>query len=157
MDPKKSGKFIADEAEHVKIKDEGIEKCAQEIVQRVKDKRLSLSLKLYKDAGVHPVSIKDEDVEWVFWTSALNFSFWTNNSEPQYLVTYQGKRQHGYMSMCAAINRTLERVPMTDPDFYGKVSKEELNTYLMGDDNVPIPMLEERVRCLHGKTSELSF
>ena len=75
-------------------------------MQRVNDKRLSLSLKLYKDAGVHPVTINDKDVEWVFWTSALNFSFWNNQSDPQYMVTYRDKRHHGYMSMCAAINRS---------------------------------------------------
>ena len=31
MDPKKSGTFIAEVADHVKINPHGIEKCAQEI------------------------------------------------------------------------------------------------------------------------------
>ena len=56
--------------------------------------------------------------------------------------------------MCAAINRTLEKgIPLTDPDFYGDVTAETLNEYLMGDGGIPCPMIEERVRCLKGKTT----
>ena len=38
-DPKESANFIANVADHVKINDEGVEKCAQEILKRVNDKR----------------------------------------------------------------------------------------------------------------------
>ena len=88
-DPKESANFIANVADHVKINDEGVEKCAQEILKRVNDKRLSLSLKLYKDSGVHPLDIEDKDIEWVFVVSALNFSFWEDPGDKPYLVTYK--------------------------------------------------------------------
>ena len=48
-----------------------------------------MKLNLYKKAGEHPTTIEDKDVEWVFMTSALNFSFWKDDHEPQYLVTYK--------------------------------------------------------------------
>ena len=48
-----------------------------------------MKLNLYKKAGKHPTTIEDKDVEWVFMTSALNFSFWKDDHEPQYLVTYK--------------------------------------------------------------------
>ena len=52
--------------------------------------------------------------------------------------------------MCAAINRSLEQgVPLTDPKFYGKISEGELDQLFMGDDNVPCPMIKQRVHCLH--------
>ena len=55
------------------------------------------------------------------------------------------------MSMCAAINRTLEKgVPLTDPKFYGKITEGDLNRYFMGDNDVPCPMIKQRVQCLHG-------
>ena len=150
VSPRSSGKFIADNAANVSIKENGIDKCVSEILERINDGRLSLDLILYKENGVHPTSIEEKDIEWVFMTSALNFSFWTKDTEPQYLVTYKGKTQNGYMSMCAAINRTLDSgIPLTDPDFYGKISEEDLEKYLMGDDNVSCPMIKERVSCLH--------
>jgi len=150
LSPKCSGKHIASIADHVKIDDKGIDKCVEEVLTRIKDGRLSLKLNLYKKAGEHPTTIEDKDVEWVFMTSALNFSFWKDDHEPQYLVTYKGKTQNGYMSMCAAINRTLEQgIPLTDPGFYGKITEEELEKYFIGDDNVSCPMIKQRVECLH--------
>ena len=49
---------------------------------------MSLKLNLYKKAGEHPTTIEDKDVEWVFLTSALNFSFWKDDHDPQYLATF---------------------------------------------------------------------
>ena len=148
--PKESAQFIAKNAEHVKIMDEGIDKCAQEIVQRVKDNRLSLSLHLYKDSGVHPKNIEDKDVEWVFVVSALNFSFWQDPGDKPYLVSYEGKTHHGYMAFCAAMNRSINQgTNLTDSKVYQTITEEDLNACLMGDNGVPIPMLKERVQCLH--------
>jgi hypothetical protein len=66
-------------------------------------------------------------------------------------VTYKGKTYTGYMSLVAAVDRTLDLgVPLTSPDFYGKISVEKLNDYLIGDEGVPCPLLKERLRCLHG-------
>ena len=54
------------------------------------------------------------------------------------------------MSMCAAINRTLEQgIPLTDPKHYGKINETDLDRYFMGDDNVSCPMIKQRVDCLH--------
>ena len=54
------------------------------------------------------------------------------------------------MSMCAAINRTLEEgIPLTDPEFYGKIAETDLDKYFIGDDNVSCPMIKQRVVCLH--------
>ena len=87
--PKSSGKYIASVAEHVSIDEKGVEKCVDEILTRINDGRLSLKLNLYKKVGEHPTTVEDKDVDWVFLTSALNFSFWKDDHEPQYLVTYK--------------------------------------------------------------------
>jgi hypothetical protein len=87
--PKSSGKYIASVAEHVSIDEKGVEKCVDEILARINDGRLSLKLNLYKKVGEHPTTVEDKDVDWVFLTSALNFSFWKDDHEPQYLVTYK--------------------------------------------------------------------
>ena len=60
-------------------------------------------------------------------------------------------------SRCAAINRTLENgIALTDPKFYKEITKSQLDEYLMGDSSVPCPMIEERVKCLHGKLNQIS-
>ena len=40
-------------------------------------------------------------------------------------------------------------VKLTKPEFYKNVTEEKLNELLMGDDEIPIPLLKERVNCLH--------
>jgi hypothetical protein len=87
-DPRKAGEYIASVAKNVTISEAGIDKCTGEVLKRIKEGQLSLDLKLYKEAGVHPSTSEDKNVEWVFMTSALNFSFWNNENNPQYLVTY---------------------------------------------------------------------
>jgi len=156
--PRLAGKHITEVAKHVTIIDGGIDKAVEEALIRIKDGRLSLDLKSYKNlAGIHPNQANSSNVDWVFMTSALNFSFWNLENEPQYLVTYKGKTQNGYMSMCAAINRTLENgIALTDPKFYKEITKSQLDEYLMGDSSVPCPMIEERVKCLHGKLNQIS-
>ncbi len=63
----------------------------------------------------------------------------------------QGTKYNGYLSLCAAINRTLSSgVDITDPRTYGKLTEEELGRHLVGDGGVPCPMIPERLRCLKG-------
>ena len=40
-------------------------------------------------------------------------------------------------------------VKLTKPEFYKNVTEEKLNELLMGDGGIPIPLLKERVNCLH--------
>jgi hypothetical protein len=66
-------------------------------------------------------------------------------------VTYKGKTYTGYLSLCAAVDRTLDQgIPLTSPEFYGKLTLERLNDFLIGDDGIPCPLLKERLECLHG-------
>ena len=52
--------------------------------------------------------------------------------------------------MCAAINRALDKnVPLTDPKYFLNVDEATLGELLIGDDGVPIPLLSQRVECLH--------
>lgn len=38
----------------------------------------------------------------------MNFSFWSEDSDNKYTVTYKGKAYTGYWSLCAAVNRALD-------------------------------------------------
>ena len=66
----------------------------------------------------------------------------------------QGRTYNGYMSLCAAINRTLDGgVDLVDPDVFGKLEEGELEECLKGDGGVPCPMMKERHQCLQSETA----
>ena len=67
---------------------------------------------------------------------------------------FQGKQYTGYLSFCAAINRSIDNgVDLISPEYYKDVTEDKLNSLLMGDNGVPCPMIKERVEILHGKST----
>jgi len=146
-----SGAFIASHAEHIKISEDGLKSCAEDIAQQILSGELDMKTMFVKTA-IHPQSADESGLDWVLFADTLNFSFWqpeNDSTVPQYLVTYKDETYTGYLAMCAAINRTLDSgIDLTSPAFYRGIEASELNKYLMGDNEVPIPLVEERVRCL---------
>jgi len=163
LTPRESGKIISDNAKHIKICEAGVEKCSQEILNRIKSGKIQLlsdptdeenssSCNYLKKDIVHPQTANYHSVDWVFFLDALNFSFWNFSSgkHQQYLVTYKDVTYTGYLAFCAATCRTLDSgVPLTTPTYYATITEEKLNSFLMGDDQVPCPLIKERVACLH--------
>ena len=149
LSPAESGTFIASKAKDVKILDDGINCCAQDIVKKISDGELDMT-KLFIKTEVHPQKSDASGIDWVFFADTLNFSFWMPEDGPQYLVTYSGTTYTGYLAMCAAINRALDSgVRITDPKYFVDVDEKTLGELLGGDDGVPIPLLSQRVECLH--------
>ena len=46
-------------------------------------------------------------------------------------------------------------VDITSPKFYRDVDEKVLNDLLMGEQGVPIPLLKQRVECLHEVSSDV--
>ena len=66
------------------------------------------------------------------------------------MVTYNNVTYTGYLAMCAAINRALDSgVAITDPRYFATIDLATLGQLLVGDGNVPIPLLQQRLECLH--------
>ena len=82
--------YVPDHARHVKLDSDGIEKCAEALAERLSSAKLSLN-DLFVKTSVHPQKANEKGVEWIFFADALNFSFWNNEDQPQYLVTYKVK------------------------------------------------------------------
>ena len=149
LSPAESGTFITSKAKDVKLLDEGVENCAMDIVQKISSGELEMT-KMFVKTEIHPQKCDDSGIDWVFFADTLNFSFWMPEDGPQYVVTYKGVTYTGYLAMCAAINRALDQgVPLTDPKYFVNVDKDTLGSLLVGDKDVPIPLLEKRVDCLH--------
>jgi len=149
MMPAESGRWITTRATQVKILDEGVENCARDIYNKVSSGELEMT-KMFVKTDVHPKESDNSGIDWVFFADTLNFSFWMPESGPQYLVTYNGQTYTGYLAMCAAINRSLDKgIPLTDPSYFVNITHELLGNHLVGDNGVPIPLLDKRVECLH--------
>lgn len=86
-----------------------------------------------------------EEVGFVFVLDALNFCYW---GDPKWTIEYQGKEFDGSWGMIASIRRAFdEGSPITDAAYLSGISERDLTHILRG--NCPIPLFEERVRCLH--------
>ena len=73
----------------VKISEEGLNKCANDITQQLLSGQLDLRMMFVK-TSVHPQAADETGIEWVFFADTLNFSFWQPEDCAQYLVTYKG-------------------------------------------------------------------
>ncbi|ESO85215.1 hypothetical protein LOTGIDRAFT_195975 [Lottia gigantea] len=148
LNPRESGRYIAETSEDVSIATEGVKKVAQLVFEHVK--KDSYSVKAWKEHELNPKTGDKAAVDWVFLADTLNFSFYSDDESKKYKVKYNGKEHTGYWSLCAAINRAIdEGVEVTDPNFYATITKEKLAHILRSDTEFDIPLLEERVEVLH--------
>src|SRR5947207_9692628 len=112
---------------------------------------------------LHPKSMSLEAVDWIFLVDLLNFSFFSDEKDPekQFYVTYKGEKFTGYWSLCAAVNRALDAdIPITSPRFWIEADEDMLRDVFRGDGIEPMPMLynlllkcntnesDERIDCL---------
>ncbi|CAB3240127.1 unnamed protein product [Arctia plantaginis] len=141
--PAQSGEFIAKNAKYVKIHETGLDKLSDEMVLSIKNK-LEVP-----DTGVSIMQVlKDHKraADWVFVADALNFCFWSYTNAQKWTVD----GQTGYYALEAALARAMkEGIDITNPGYYSKITKEQLQSILRGDNEVQIPLFEERFSVLH--------
>jgi len=149
MSVAESGKYIYENSDHIKISERGLDDCAEDVSKKILSGELDLT-SMFVKTDVHPQEANEAGIDWVVFADTLNFSFWMQETEAQYTVTYRGTNYNGYLALCAAINRSLDSgVDITSPKFYRDVDEKVLNDLLMGEQGVPIPLLKQRVECLH--------
>lgn len=148
LPPKEAGKFIAENSKDVFIVDEGVKKVAEMLFEKRNTKELDpTGWKLLHE--LNPQMMNEESINWVFVTDTLNFSFWSENDDNKCLIKYKGKLHSGFWSLCAAINRALdEGIPITSASYFANITLEQLRNVLSSESDVPMPLIEERLRVL---------
>eukprot|EP00300_Choanocystis_sp_HF-7_P006448 c14714_g1_i2.p1 GENE.c14714_g1_i2~~c14714_g1_i2.p1 ORF type:complete len:346 (+),score=58.11 c14714_g1_i2:32-1039(+) len=148
-----SARFVAERAEHVRIVNENIKQVAEELTQAMKSARYTPAdiAELWSSNPLHP-TVRDlpEDTaaQWIFVLDTLNFCFWVDADK--FRVTYQGKTHSGYWTLCACLKRAIDSdIPILDASFLATLTIEQASQIFAGDDGVMMPLLGERVRCLH--------
>ncbi|XP_060618117.2 queuosine 5'-phosphate N-glycosylase/hydrolase [Anolis sagrei] len=149
LSPKESAKFIAENSKDVYIEDDGVQKVAEMLFDKVMEKDFSVAG--WKSSHeLNPQATNEDAVNWVFLSDALNFSFWSEHEDHKCLVKYKGKAYSGFWSLCAAINRALDDgLPITSASYYATITLEQVKHIFRSDTDVPMPLLEERHRVLN--------
>ncbi|XP_056447598.1 queuosine salvage protein [Gadus chalcogrammus] len=148
LPPLDSGRFVAARSQDVFVDVEGVHRAAEMLYALRHSEDLTASG--WKKANpLAPRDTADQALNWVFVVDTMNFSFWPEEEDKQCEVTYKGTTYRGYMTLCAAITRAIEEgVPITDPEYFSRMSLEQLRHVLRSDNTTPMPMLEERHQVL---------
>ena len=103
-----------------------------------------------------PGLTNDEILEWLFIVDVLNFCFWSD--EPTlFTVKHFGRDWTGYRSMCAALARAKAKgIPVHKPEFYGAVTKEQMEGIFQSETHVQLSLMEKRRSNLHETATVLN-
>ncbi|XP_012535695.1 queuosine salvage protein [Monomorium pharaonis] len=142
--PKESAKLVAGLAKDVFIEETGVKKLALAILDGLK------TGKLHKDnfsqVKYHPRPDDPRAVDWIFVLDTLNFSFWTDTGAKKWKVN----GETGYFAFCAAVSRAIDNgKPMWDPKYYSQITQQDAEVIFRGDDEVDIPLMQDRIKGLH--------
>ncbi|GAB6027484.1 hypothetical protein CHUAL_001738 [Chamberlinius hualienensis] len=147
MWPREASKFISEAAKHVTVRRDNIKTLSQLVINGMVNG--SFNLADWKKFDINPKVADEHAINWIFVVDSLNFSFWTPSNQ-KFVITYENVPYTGYFSLCAAVQRALkDGIAMTDPNYYSKMSMEELKLVLRADDEIEMPLLDERLEILH--------
>uniref|UniRef100_A0A5K3FM03 Queuosine 5'-phosphate N-glycosylase/hydrolase n=1 Tax=Mesocestoides corti TaxID=53468 RepID=A0A5K3FM03_MESCO len=154
LTPRESALFISEHSDHVKINRSAIPAVAQKLFDNLKSGVFGSS---WDDHPMHPKAVGPSTVNWIFLIDSLNFSFWTDENIPKYVVTFRGTPHTGYMALCAAINRALEEGKnLLDANVLASLTLDDARSIFRSDDpNVEIPLLETRLQIMREHASTL--
>ncbi|KAL9583860.1 MAG: hypothetical protein Q9212_002458 [Teloschistes hypoglaucus] len=148
----KDAEYIYDHSIDVALDTYGTKAAAAAIWQLMQEKEYSF--KTWSEHSLHPKSRDESTVNFIFLIDLLNFCFWSEQSDhtQRFAVEYQGSRYTGYWSLVAAIHRALEEdILITTPSSWVEgtgYSDEVLSHVFRSATAEPIPLLDERIRCI---------
>ncbi|KAH8872059.1 Queuosine salvage protein [Schistosoma japonicum] len=151
LSPLSSSLYIMQNAEHVSINLAGIQQLVEKICE---NSDCPFNLNCWANQELTPSATDERSIEWIFVTSLLNFSFWSN-SLVNFEVLYRNKTYTGYWALCAAINRALDEGPdILNPKVYQSMTVEQLRHIFRSHTAESIPLFDERLNTLKdaGKT-----
>lgn len=86
-------------------------------------------------------------VRKIWWLDNINFCFWAEKDKPRLEVTLpDGTKKGGWRGLVAAFDRAIaDNVPILDTDFLATgFILDQAKKVFMGENNVPIPLVEQR-------------
>lgn len=103
------------------------------------------------DLGNDPHRIIDHTMV----VNILNFAFTDFSTGEKFETSYQGRTWSDSEAMVACMHRALSQgIPFLDGHYLSQITKQELSEIFSG--SIEMPMLDERVECLHEVGSTLA-
>lgn len=100
----------------------------------------------FSQTQLHPKAEDPWALDWIFLVDTLNYCFWSMENEIGWTV----ENQTGYFALCKAIHRAMnEGVDIVNPKFYATITESQLSKILRSDNEIQIPLFQERLKCLH--------
>lgn len=98
----------------------------------------------------HPTASDPIVCNWLFLLDTLDFGFWITAPGTDHKKWRVGGSA-GCFALSGAIKRAIAKgIDVTNPKFYSRVTFDELDSILEGDDpNIKCPLLADRLECLH--------
>ncbi|XP_017790668.1 PREDICTED: UPF0553 protein C9orf64 homolog [Habropoda laboriosa] len=141
--PKESARIIASLSKNVTVEEKGVNDLAFAVLEGLKKNVISVNN--FSQIQFHPSSKHPKAVDWIFFLDTLNYSFWSKKDFPKWTVN----GQTGYFALCAAVKRAIdEGKEIIDPKYYSQITVAEVDEIFRGDNEIPIPLLDERVKSL---------
>lgn len=142
--PKESAKLVAGLAKDVFVEEAGVKKLAVAVLDGLKTGKIRKGN--YSQMRFHPKPDDSRAADWIFVLDTLNFSFWTETGAKKWRVN----GETGYFAFCAAVSRAIDAgKPVWDPKYYSQITQQDAEVIFRGDDDVGIPLLQERIKGLH--------
>lgn len=160
LNPLDSAKFIMERAKNVSIDRSKLFPMSKLISNAMINGQLNRTDWINPDLCPPSSSSDEQIIDWIFFVSTLNFSFWTdeNSSDENhsYQRIYKNRLYHGYEAFLAALNQSLENgIDLIDAKIYSEITFEQMSKLFVGSNSsVSLPMLNERVEVLH-QTGEI--
>ncbi|XP_046753500.1 queuosine salvage protein [Diprion similis] len=145
LKPRESAKLIASLSTHVFIEKTGVQRIAEEVLRGLTSRDVHIDN--FSQHDLHPNKDDPRTPDWIFILDTLNFCFWPEGDDTKWKV----QNNTGYFALCAAVKRAIStRHLQTDPNVYSKITKENLQFILRGDNpSAKVPLFMERLKCLH--------
>jgi len=144
LTPRESAKFVADHAEHVKIRQNGIVEMAKWINGQITAEPYFWRKNWHHQ--LRPAVLDEQAVMFLVVCDAFNFCFWPDADGGDFGVTVGGEKYYRSWGMVACIKRAVdEGVPILNPKWQQNATLKELDSVFRSDSiDSSIPLLHER-------------
>lgn len=135
-----SAHYVMARAEHVTFDDANLPQVAELVRKRFKKGFGSI------DDAFGSTRSLDQDVNLIYFETAANFCFWSQEPKNKWQVEYQGNVQGGWYGLRNVFVRAIKnKLPVYDATYMSALSIEKAKELFRGENDSIIPLLEQRV------------
>ncbi len=137
----KQTQFVKENAQHVTINKKNLQSLADEIManpQTINREWTDLDFKY------HFTDNTEKTAQWLFLSSALNFSFWDGKAEELWKIEFDGEWVEGYWALTASLKKAMPKYDILNATFLENITAEILEDIFKGEGNPPL--IEKRVQ-----------